>query len=350
MSFDLSIPAQLSAALAPELLLCAGAMLLLLVAGWGRESAARARTVGSLSLVLCVLTIAVVVWMWMSGAKATPGIIAVDSFRWATDIVILIATMITIALTLDYDIVEQLVSAETHVLVLLSSAGMMLLVSARDLIMVFLGIELMSIAVYVLAGVNRRSAKAAEASLKYFLLGAFATGFLLYGIALVYGATGSTDLGEIGSKVTGATLASAPMLLIGVGLLLVGFGFKIAAVPFHMWAPDVYEGAPTPITAYMAAAVKAAAFAALLRVWREAFPGAFGSWHLALWWVAVLTMVVGTLVALAQKNIKRMLAYSSIAHAGYLLVAVVATISSARRRFSSTSWRTRSPPWARSGS
>jgi len=324
MSFDLSIPAQLTAALLPELVLSAGAMFLLLVAAWGTETPGRARTVGLLGILLSVITVVIVVWMWVSGAKATPGIIAVDSFRWASDIVILIATIITIALGIDYARVEQLVSGETYVLVLLASAGMMLLTSARDLIMVFLGIELMSIAVYVLAGVNRRSARAAEASLKYFLLGAFSTGFLLYGIALIYGATGSTDLSTIGTKVTGATISSAPMLMAGIALLLVGFGFKIAAVPFHMWTPDVYEGAPTPITAYMAAAVKAAAFAALFRVWREAFPGAIASWHLALWWLAVLTMVVGNIVALAQKNIKRMLAYSSIAHAGYLLVAVVA--------------------------
>jgi len=324
MSFDLSIPAQLTAALLPELVLSAGAMFLLLVAAWGTETPGRARTVGLLGILLSVITVVIVVWMWVSGAKATPGIIAVDSFRWASDIVILIATIITIALGIDYARVEQLVSGETYVLVLLASAGMMLLTSARDLIMVFLGIELMSIAVYVLAGVNRRSARAAEASLKYFLLGAFSTGFLLYGIALIYGATGSTDLSTIGTKVTGATISSAPMLMAGIALLLVGFGFKIAAVPFHMWTPDVYEGAPTPITAYMAAAVKAAAFAALFRVWREAFPGAIVSWHLALWWLAVLTMVVGNIVALAQKNIKRMLAYSSIAHAGYLLVAVVA--------------------------
>ena len=324
MSFDLSIPSQLAGALLPELVLMGGAMLLLLVAAWGKETAERSRTVAGLSILLTLVTIAIVAWMWVSGAKATPGIIAVDGFRWATDLVILIATIIALALGLDYARVEQLVSGETYVLVLLATAGMMLLTSARDLIMVFLGIELMSIAVYVLAGVNRRSAKSAEASLKYFLLGAFSTGFLLYGIALIYGATGSTDLATIGTKVTGATIASAPMLLAGIALLLVGFGFKVAAVPFHMWTPDVYEGAPTPITAYMAAAVKAAAFAALFRVWREAFPGAFASWHLGLWWLAVVTMVVGNLVALVQKNIKRMLAYSSIAHAGYLLVAVVA--------------------------
>src|SRR5579872_5639857 len=333
MSFDLSIPAQLSFALLPELVLSAGAMLLLLVAAWGKETAGRARTVGVLGILLSLITAAIVVWMWMSGAKATPGIIAVDSFRWATDIVILIATIIAIALGLDYARVEQLVSGETYVLVLLASAGMMLLTSARDLIMVFLGIELMSVAVYVLAGVNRRSAKAAEASLKYFLLGAFSTGFLLYGIALIYGATGSTDLATIGNKVTGATIGSAPMLLTGIALLLVGFGFKVAAVPFHMWTPDVYEGAPTPITAYMAAAVKAAAFAVFLRVWRESFDLLDFAWLIPLWWIAAATMIYGNVVALAQRNVKRLLAYSSIVHSGYLLVAIAAGTNSGSAAF-----------------
>ncbi|MBA2688166.1 MAG: NADH-quinone oxidoreductase subunit N, partial [Gemmatimonadaceae bacterium] len=176
---------------------------------------------------------------------------------------------------------------------------------------------------YVLAGLNRRSERAAEGALKYFLLGAFSTGFLLYGIALVYGATGATNFAEIGARVQQLQLASNPMLIIGMALLLIGFGFKVAAAPFHMWAPDVYEGAPTPVTAYMAAAVKAAAFATFLRLWLEAFHGVTQLWHGPVWWLAVFTMVVGNLVALAQRNIKRMLAYSSIAHAGYLLVAVV---------------------------
>jgi len=187
---------------------------------------------------------------------------------------------------------------------------------------VFLGIELMSVAIYVLAGLNRRSEKSAEGSLKYFLLGAFATAFLLYGIALVYGATGSTNLMDIGQRVVAGNFMAHPMMLVGTGLLLVGFGFKIAAAPFHMWAPDVYEGAPTPITAFMATAVKAAAFATFLRVWLEAMPGMGEAWFTPVWWLAAVAMFVGNTVALSQRNLKRLLAYSSIAHSGYLLVAV----------------------------
>ncbi|HEY9514692.1 MAG TPA: NADH-quinone oxidoreductase subunit N [Gemmatimonadaceae bacterium] len=324
MSFDLSVPSQLMGALAPDLVLTAGAMLLLLYAVWKNESPERARSVGFLSIALCVVTAAIIIWMAVSGVEAEPGIIAVDNFRWAMDLIILLSTVIALALTVDYSRTERIVMAEMYVLILLSSAGMMILAAARDLMMVFLGIELMSIAVYVLSGLNRRSGRSAEAALKYFLLGAFSTGFLLYGIALVYGATGSTNLTVIGSEVTEATFASAPMLLIGIGLLVVGFSFKVAVVPFHMWAPDVYEGAPTPITAYMAVAVKAAAFAAFLRVWHEAFPGASGAWLPVLWWLAVVTMLAGNIIALVQRNMKRMLAYSSIAHAGYILVAVVA--------------------------
>src|SRR4026208_1643769 len=180
----------------------------------------------------------------------------------------------------------------------------------------------MSVAVYVLAGLNRRSERSAEGAIKYFLLGAFSTAFLLYGIALVYGATGSTNLVTIGARIHESSLGHSSWLAIGGALLLVGFGFKVAAVPFHMWAPDVYEGAPTPITAYMAAAVKAAAFAAFFRLWLEAFPSLLTTWHNSVWWLAALTMVVGNLVALSQRNIKRLLAYSSIAHAGYILVAL----------------------------
>ena len=325
MTFDLSQASQLAAALAPDLLLMAGAMVLLLVAVWRQESVATARGIGALSIALCVATAAVIVWMMTRGVSATAGLIAVDDFRWVTDLIVLVGTIIALALAMDYARDESLPAAEMFVLILLASAGMMLLAAARDLIMVFLGIELMSIAVYVLAGLNRRSSRSAEAALKYFLLGAFSTGFLLYGIALIYGATGSTDLGVIGAAITRQSILNSPMLLVGIGLLIVGFGFKVSAVPFHMWAPDVYEGAPTPISAYMAAAGKAAAFAAFFRIWREAFPSAGLAWHLPLWWLAMVTMVGGNLIALAQKNVKRMLAYSSISHAGYLLVAVVAS-------------------------
>jgi NADH-quinone oxidoreductase subunit N len=187
---------------------------------------------------------------------------------------------------------------------------------------IFLGLELMSVCVYVLAGINRRSPASAEAALKYFLLGAFASAFLLYGIALVYGASGTTNLTLLGAQVRALGLGKSTMLLIGLPLLLVGFGFKVAAVPFHMWAPDVYDGAPTPVTAFMAAGVKAAAFAALLRVLIEGFSDV-SAWHQIIWWLAALTMIVGNVTALAQRTVKRMLAYSSVAHAGYLLVAVV---------------------------
>jgi NADH-quinone oxidoreductase subunit N len=323
MRFDLSRPLDLTLALAPDLLLMAGAMILLLAAAWGTETPQRQRAVGRWSILLCVLTLAGVIYMWRAGYAATRGAIAVDAFRWATDVLILLGAILAIALSMDYLERERIDVAEAHVLILFATAGMMLLAAARDLMIVFLGIELMSIAVYVLAGLNRRSSRAAEAALKYFLLGAFSTGFLLYGIALVFGAAGSTNIADIGAAVLERGLAMNAMLLAGVALLIVGLGFKVAAAPFHMWAPDVYEGAPTPMTAFMAAAVKGAAFAVFLRLWMEAFPYLNAAWHKPLWYLAVVTMVVGNVVALAQKNIKRMLAYSSIAHAGYLLVAVV---------------------------
>ncbi len=323
MRFDLSRPLDLTIALGPDLLLMSGAMVLLLVSAWGAESPERQRTVGRWSIALCVLTLAGVIYMWSAGVPATRGAIAVDPFRWATDVLVLLGAILALALSMDYLERERIDLAEAHVLILFATAGMMLLAAARDLMIVFLGIELMSIAVYVLAGLNRRSSRAAEAALKYFLLGAFSTGFLLYGIALVFGATGSTNIADIGAAVLERGLATNAMLLAGVALLIVGLGFKVAAAPFHMWTPDVYEGAPTPMTAFMAAAVKAAAFAVFLRIWMEAFPYLNATWHKPLWYLAVVTMVVGNVVALAQKNIKRMLAYSSIAHAGYLLVAVV---------------------------
>ena len=322
MNFDLSMPAQLTAALGPDLLLMGGAMILLLWSGWRPESDAHQRSVGVLSVVLCVLTMIAVGYYAYQGYTASNGPIAVDNFRWAADEIFLIATIGTIAMSLDYNRREGITPGETHVLLLLSTSGMMILAAARDLIIVFLGIELMSIAIYVLVGMNRRRERSAEGAIKYFLLGAFSTAFLLYGIALVYGATGATNFSEIAANIARFNLLHSGLLLVGVALLLVGFGFKVAAAPFHMWAPDVYEGAPTPITAYMATAVKAAAFTAFFRLWLEAFPALITAWHQPVWWLAALTMIVGNLVALAQRNLKRLLAYSSIAHAGYILVAV----------------------------
>jgi NADH-quinone oxidoreductase subunit N len=181
----------------------------------------------------------------------------------------------------------------------------------------------MSISIYILAGMMREDRRSAEAALKYFLLGAFATGFLLYGIALIYGATGSLNLKDIASYIATKNLLRSPMLLMSLVFLTIGFGFKIASVPFHMWTPDVYEGAPTSITAFMATGVKAAGFSALVRVFFSALPGFRPDWTSIMWLIAVATMTVGNIVAISQTNIKRMLAYSSIAHAGYILVAFV---------------------------
>lgn len=333
MSFDLSVPSQLMTAFAPDIMMITGAMILLLWSAWRPESETHQRNVGVASIILCV-TVMVMIGFYVARADTSlPGIIAVDNFRWTADIVFLLATIGTIALSMDYNAREGITSPESHVLLLLATSGMMTLAAARDLMIVFLGIEIMSVAVYVLAGLNRRSEKSAEGAIKYFLLGAFSTGFLLYGIALVYGATGTTNLTLIGERVMQVGLSSNIMLVVGIALLLIGFGFKVALAPFHMWAPDVYEGAPTPITAYMASAVKAAAFVGFLRVWLEAFSGVTSSWHGPVWWLAVVTMVVGNLVALSQKNIKRMLAYSSIAHAGYILVAIAIATPAASEAF-----------------
>ena len=324
MTYLLSHPADLMRALTPELTLIVGAMVLLLVCSAAPETEDRQRAIGLGAMGLAVVVLAQVIYFAILNPTAGEGVIAVDRFRWFSDGIFLLGTIATIALTLDHNRRQRQTTGEIYVLVLLATSGMMLLAAARDLMIVFLGIELMSIAVYVLVGAERRSARGAEGALKYFLLGAFSTAFLLYGIALVYGATATTSLPLIAERIRTLGLERQPLLLIGIGLMLIGFGFKIAAVPFHMWAPDVYEGAPSPITAYMAAAVKAAAFVPFVRIWLEALPLAYVAWHLPLWWLATATMVGGNLIALAQRNIKRMLAYSSIAHAGYLLVALVA--------------------------
>jgi NADH-quinone oxidoreductase subunit N len=324
MPFDLAVPAQLMTALGPDLLLMAGASLLLLWAAWRPPSNRHQRTIGFASMALTIVVGVYAIWSLYQQRTATGGPIAVDNFRWMADAVILLGTLFAIALSIDDNERQGITVAESHVLILFASSGMMLLAAAQDLMIVFLGIELMSLSVYSLAAINRRSARGAEGALKYFLLGAFATAFLLYGMALVYGATGTTNLADIAARAKSLGLMHSPLLVIGIGLLLIGFGFKVAAVPFHMWAPDVYDGAPSPITAYMAATVKAAAFAALLRVWLEAFPQAYAVWRPAVAGLAIATMVVGNAIGLAQRNIKRMLAYSSIAHAGFLLVALAA--------------------------
>lgn len=318
-------------ALAPELLLVAGALALLLASVWapqqlqaGRaEGAERTSAIARFGAVLCLLVALVVAIMWGDGVSGTTDLrIAGDGFRWAMDLVLLMGGAFALLL-LDQDQQRSgTFGPETPVLLLLALSGMMVLVAARDLMLVFLGIELMSVAVYVLAGSNRYSGRSAEASIKYFLLGAVASGFLLYGMALMYGASGSTRFVDIAAWI-GAHTALSPLFLAGIALVLVGFAFKVAAAPFHVWTPDVYDGAPLPVTAFMSACVKTAAFGALARTMIEVLPAAMPRWHQGVWWLAAVTMIVGNVLALSQRNLVRLLAYSSIAHAGYLLVAVL---------------------------
>ncbi|OGT95594.1 MAG: hypothetical protein A3I79_05585, partial [Gemmatimonadetes bacterium RIFCSPLOWO2_02_FULL_71_11] len=283
------------------------------------------RQVGWLTLAGLGLAAAAVLWLWIKGARVNgiPTSVAVDPFRWAASLIVLVGAALTTVVSIGYLEREGIAIPEYHVMVLFAVIGMLLLVGGADLLVVFLGLELMSVSVYVLAGINRKSRVSAEAALKYFLLGAFASAFFLYGIALVYGATGSTKLAIISIQVMGEDAMNNLMLVAGLGLLFIGFAFKVAAVPFHMWAPDVYDGAPTPVTAFMAASVKAAAFAAFVRLLLGGFAHQHADWDQVIWWLAAITMVVGNLVALAQRSLKRMLAYSSVAHAGYLLTALV---------------------------
>jgi NADH-quinone oxidoreductase subunit N len=319
---DLSSPWGVTLALLPECLLTGWALVVLLVVSWRHQTAEDSRLAGWLSFAGVLVSGAGLAALWVNGVvpDGLAQMVALDSFRYAAAAISLLAAGATILLSLGYLEREQLLAPEYYPLVLLATAGMMFLGGAEDLIVLFLGLEVMSVAVYVLAGYNRGNAFSSEAALKYFLIGAFASGFLLYGIALVYGATGTTSLSLAGAQLAGKPLPL--MAALGLGLLLIGFGFKVAAVPFHMWAPDVYDGSPTPVTGFMATGVKAAAFAALVRVLMEAFPSAVSLWQPIIAGLAIASMVLGNLVALTQRSLKRLLAYSSIAHAGYLLVAV----------------------------
>ena len=248
----------------------------------------------------------------------------IDNYSLFFNILFLLSTGLVILISHSYIKREDINHGEYYALILFSTIGMMLMASGADLLNIFIGLEVMSISIYILTGFKRSKLISNEASLKYFLLGAFATGFLLYGISLIYGTTGTIDLRQIACFIAGKGGVKDPLLLMGMGLIIVGIGFKIASVPFHAWVPDVYEGAPTAVTAFMSIGPKAAAFAAFMRIFLTAFGASHYEWQKAIWVLAVLTMTVGNVVAISQTNIKRMLAYSSIAHAGYLLVALVA--------------------------
>lgn len=251
------------------------------------------------------------------------GMFAVDNFSVFFQWLFLIIGAVCAFLSMKFNERESINRGEYYALLLFACCGMSMMAGSTDLILTFLGIEILSIATYILAGFKRNDARSNESSLKYFLLGSFATAILLYGIALIYGSTGSTNYHMI--RELALLRGNTPItMLIGLGLLLVGFGFKVALVPFHSWAPDVYEGAPTPVTAFMAVGPKAAGFAALMRVLFQAFPFLLQDCSSLLWILSALTMVLGNVVAVLQTNVKRMLAYSAIAHAGYILVGIVA--------------------------
>ena len=280
---------------------------------------------GYMALIGIAWAFAIALGQWGEEQRGYANMVVLDNLSTIFNLLFLASTFVTILLSEPFLRSENLEQAEYYALLLFCTSGMMLLASALDLITLFLGIEVLSISLYVLAGYRRDSDASNEAAMKYFLLGAFASAILLYGIALTYGATGTTNLGGIAEALTSADGPfPAGLLLAGMAKILIGFAFKVALVPFHMWTPDVYEGAPTPITAFMSAGPKAAAFAAFLRTFFVGFGPIHGDWNMLLSVIAALTMTVGNVAAIAQTNVKRMLAYSSIAHSGYVLIGFVA--------------------------
>ncbi|HZN07105.1 MAG TPA: NADH-quinone oxidoreductase subunit N [Pyrinomonadaceae bacterium] len=338
------------ALIAPEVIVCAVAVIVMLVDAFGRPT--QRWVTGGISIAGLVLAAVATIWLWAAGTAsfdAFNGMIVLDELRLGFTLIFLLVSFLTLLISTVWVGSENLPAGEFHSLLLFATAGMMLMASGNDLVIVFLGLEILSIATYVMAGFRRTDVRSNESSLKYFILGSFSSAFLLYGIALVYGATsiaepgpggslsrivaGTTNIGEIASRVNDAQYPA--LLFAGVAMMLVGFGFKIATAPFHIWTPDVYEGAPTPVTAFMAAGPKAAGFASLIRVFVFGLPFVVSgssvaggnlhrAWVGALIVMAILTMTLGNVVAIVQNNVKRMLAYSSIAHAGYALVGCIA--------------------------
>ncbi|HYE15320.1 MAG TPA: NADH-quinone oxidoreductase subunit N, partial [Pyrinomonadaceae bacterium] len=341
--------------LLPELILSVAGVVVMLIDAFTRRQAQRWVT-GSVSLAGLAAAAWSCVWLWdeaKTGGAAFNGMLVLDSMRLSFTLVFLVVAALTVLVSMIWVEWEGLPAGEFHTLLLFATVGMMLMASGGDLVMIFLGLEILSIATYVMAGFRKDDLRSNESSLKYFILGSFSSAFLLFGMALTYGATakfipggagggqagvlpGTTNIMEIAERVNDGV--SAPLLFAGAAMMMIGFGFKIATAPFHVWTPDVYEGAPTPVTAFMAAGPKAAGFAAFMRVFLFAFPFVAATagqplgtdarlhqaWIYALWVLAALTMTVGNVVALVQNNVKRMLAYSSIAHAGYALVGFVA--------------------------
>jgi NADH-quinone oxidoreductase subunit N len=327
---DLTAPNVNVPIVLPELIISITAIILMMFDSFKPN---RQRITGMISIVGIILAALALFSLWSdpnAPTSAFNGMVVTDGLRMSFTLVFLLVTALTILISSVWVENENVPAGEYHAMLLFATVGMMFMASGNDMVIIFLGLETLSIATYVMAGMRKKDLKSNESAMKYFILGSFASGFLLYGMALIYGATGSTNITEIAAKVADPNFPA--LLLVGGAMLIIGFGFKIATVPFHVWTPDVYEGAPSPVTAFMAAGPKAAGFASFLRVFVIGFPLIAGaqastllheSWITALTVIAILTMTVGNIAAIVQNNIKRMLAYSSIAHAGYALVGFI---------------------------
>jgi NADH-quinone oxidoreductase subunit N len=308
--------------LLPEIVLCFFGLLIMVIDPF--IAAAKKRSMAWLGLVGAVLALISVHVVARDPGPAYSDLISSDQFSIFVHVIVIVAAILAILGSMNYLDQEGLQRGEYYALVLFATAGMGILGGANELVTAFIGLEMSSISTYILAGFRRHAEKSNEASLKYFLLGSFATAFFLYGIAMVYGATGSTKIDAVQTFLA-AQSSTPPLAILGLGLMFVGLGFKVVAAPFQIYGPDVYEGAPTPVTALLASAPKAATFAIMLRIFVVAFGASANLWFWAIFVSAVLTMFIGNLAALVQSNVKRMLAYSSIAHAGYILVAFAAS-------------------------
>lgn len=327
---SLPTPEVVWSAFLPLLILAAGGVLLLTISSLVRGMAAPGANAAATVVVgLATIVACVPVWQRVQDPERGPltavgGALGIDGFTVLATALIAVAVILAALLLDDYLRREEMDGAEMYALLLLSAAGGALMATANDLIVLFIGLEALSIAIYVMAAMHRRRVESQEAGFKYFIVGAFSSAIFLYGIAMVYGATGTTNLVEIATFLSTQVLLRDGLLMLGMALLLVGFAFKVSAVPFQGWTPDVYQGSPTPVTAFMAAAVKVAAFGGLIRVFHLAFGTESAAWQPVIYVLAILSMVVGACLAVVQTDIKRMLAYSSINHAGFILVAIQA--------------------------
>jgi NADH-quinone oxidoreductase subunit N len=306
----------------PEIILTVmGTVLMVLDPILNRRSS---KAFGTLSLLTLIAALFGSVAAYAQAGPAFGGMLVVDGFATFFRVLVIVVGILTVLPSYRYLARQGAETSEYHALLLYSIAGQCLMAAANELVIIFIGLEISSIASYVLAGYLRDDKRANEASLKYFLLGSFATAFFLYGVALIYGATGTVNLSMVRAAVTGASAPSPLLVGVAAALMFVGLGFKISASPFQIWAPDVYQGAPAPVTAFLSAGPKAAAFAIFLRIFMTAFQPIGNGWEPLVWISALLSMTIGNFAALLQSNVKRLLAYSSIAHAGYVLVALTA--------------------------